>query len=114
MGLVAAKQSLIQQALHLVNMVRLEVGEPPLLELPSGSLRNPEQSCPLARALVAVVRLEEEQIVFCYEWHSAAAAKRWKMPFRDGLLMSVEMPKVLLDFVRAFRSGAFPELVEDT
>jgi hypothetical protein len=114
MGIIGAKQSIIQQALHLVNLVRLEVGEPTLPELPRGSLRNPEQSCPIARALVAVVRLEEAQIVFCYEWHSAAAAKRWKMPFSDGLLMSVEMPEVMLEFVRAFRAGAFPDLLEDT
>jgi hypothetical protein len=103
---------LVQQVLGLVNAVRAEAGDAVLKCLPFGSLSNPEQACPVARALSALILPEERRVAFCYAWYATAASKVWGEPFRDTLLLSVTMPDAIHDFAMRFRSGAFPELSE--
>jgi hypothetical protein len=103
---------LVARVLGLVNAVRSEAGDPPLKALPLGSLAEADRSCPVARALSALVLVEDQRVVFCHAWYAAAAAKVWEAPFRDVLLLSVAMPDAIRDFALRFRSGAFPELLE--
>jgi hypothetical protein len=109
---VIGETVLAKTVLGLVNRVRTEAGDEPLKFLPRGSIKNSERGCPLARALVAVILPKERRIAFCYEWYAVAATKIWRVPFTDALLLSVAMPDPLYEFAIAFRSGAFPELVE--
>ncbi|MGH7781705.1 MAG: hypothetical protein ACREQR_17965 [Candidatus Binataceae bacterium] len=103
---------LMARALQLVNAVRREVGEPVLASLPRGSIDNAKAECPIAKALTALILLEERCVVFCYPWHASAATKVWRVPFADALLMTVIMPDSIKDFAAAFRRGLFPDLLE--
>jgi hypothetical protein len=105
---------LVGQVLRLVNAVRAGVGDPTLESLPPGSLVNSDRACPIAKALSALILLDERRIAFCYPWYASAAAKIWKTPFCDALLLSVAMPDAIYDFAVRFRSGALPELLEQT
>jgi hypothetical protein len=109
---ITDSSQLVQQVLRLVNAVRAEVGDTTLKSLPLGSLSKPEQACPVARALCALILPEERRVAFCYAWYATAASKIWGEPFRDTLLLSVSMPDEIHDFAMRFRSGAFPELSE--
>jgi hypothetical protein len=109
---VNGNATLVDNVLRLVNAVRQRAGDPPLNNLPAGSLRNTEQTCPVARALHALVLANERRITFCHPWYAAAAATVWRAAYRDTLLMSVSMPEVVYEFVIAFRSGCFPHLLE--
>jgi hypothetical protein len=104
--------TLIDDVLRLVNAVRERAGDSPQAALPAGSLRNPEQTCPVARALRAVVLAGERRIAFCHPWYASAASIVWRAAYRDALLMSVSMPEAVYEFVTAFRVGAFPQLLE--
>jgi hypothetical protein len=103
---------LIANALHLVNAVRREVGEPLLAALPRGSTHAANAECPVARAQGALILPEERRVVFCYPWYASAATKAWRVPFADPLLMSVTMPDAILDFTIAFRLGRLPDLLQ--
>jgi len=105
-------ERLTAHALSAVNAIRREVGEDELDSLPAGARRNPEYNCPIARALTALVLPAERRISFHHPWYAAAATKLWKVPFTDPLLLSVEMPEAIYEFVVAFRAGALPELEE--
>jgi hypothetical protein len=109
---VNGNATLVDTVLELVNAVRHRAGDLPLTALPKGSLRNPEQTCPVARALHALVLTEERRIAFCHPWYAAAAATLWRAAYRDTLLMSVAMPDPVYEFVTAFRFGGFPQLLE--
>jgi hypothetical protein len=104
--------TLIQKVLQEINAVRREIGNFPLASLPRSSLRDPEMTCPVAKALSALILLDDRRIVFSHAWYAAAATKVWRMPFRDVVLLSVSMPDAVYDFATAFRAGAFPELLE--
>lgn len=105
-------QAIITTALSFINAIRREIGEEPLAAFPRGSLKGPAAQCPVEWALTALVVLQERRIVFCYPWHAAAAAKIWRVPFADPLLMSVAMPQAIYDFAVAFRCGRFADLLE--
>jgi hypothetical protein len=99
-------------ALQLVNALRREVGEPVLRGFPRGTIHAASSSCPLAKALTALILPEEHRIVFCYPWHASAATKAWRVSFTDTFLMSVHMPAAIYDFAVAFRRGLYEDLVE--
>jgi hypothetical protein len=103
---------LASNALQLINAVRSEVREPALTALPRGSIHSANAECPMAKALGALILPEERRVVFCYPWYASAAAKVWRVPFADTLLMSVIMPDTIYDFAIAFRDGRFPDLLE--
>jgi hypothetical protein len=105
-------RELVDRALRLVNEVRHDTGEPTLTSFPAGSLEDAASRCPIAKALTAIVVLEERRIVFCYPWHAAAAAKGWRVPFADSLLMSVILPDALYEFADAFRRGLLRDFLE--
>jgi hypothetical protein len=109
---VNGNPALFDRVLHLVNAVRQRAGDSPLTALPAGSLRNPEQTCPVAIALNALVIVAQRRIVFCHPWYAAAAASVWRAAFQDPLLMSVAMPAPIYEFAAAFRARAFPQLLE--
>ncbi len=109
---IRGASDLVAQVLGLVNAVLTEAGELPLESLPLGSLTEGERSCPVARALSALVLVEDQRIVFCHAWYATAASKTWGVPFCDVLLLSVAMPDAIRDFALRFRSGALPELLE--
>ena len=104
--------TLVQKVLQQINAVRREIGDSPLASLPKGSLRDPKMTCPVAKALRALILLDDRRIVFSHAWYAAAATKLWRMPFRDVVLLSVGMPDAVYDFATAFRAGEFPELLE--
>jgi hypothetical protein len=101
---------LVATVLKAINVLRREVGDDELSCLPQGSTRTPDDGCPVARALTALVLLSERRISFHHPWYAAAAAKLWKVPFTDAFLMSVDMPEAIYEFSVAFRAGALPEL----
>jgi hypothetical protein len=109
---VIGRSQLLQLVLGLVNSVRADVGDATLTSLPLGSLSDPKQSCPIARALSALILPEERRVSFCYAWYANAASRIWAEPFRDPLLLSVTMPNAIRDFAVRFRAVAFPELLE--
>jgi hypothetical protein len=105
-------EALTARALSAVNAIRLEVDEDKLDSLPVGTRSNPEYNCPIARALTALILPAERRISFHHPWYAVAATKVWKVRFTDPLLLSVEMPQTIYEFVVAFRAGAFSELEE--
>jgi hypothetical protein len=105
-------QAIISTALSFINAIRREIGEEPLAALPRGSRNGAAGQCPIEEALAALIILQERRIVFCYPWHAAAAAKIWRVPFADPLLMSVTMPDAIHVFADAFRRGLLPDLLE--
>lgn len=111
MDAVFASQ-LASNALQLINAVRREVREPALTALPRGSIHSANAECPMAKALGALILPEERRVVFCYPWYASAAARVWRVPFADTLLMSVTMPEAIYDFAIAFRRSRFPDLLE--
>lgn len=111
---IIGRSRLFERVLGLINKVRAEVGDAALTSLPLGSLSNPKQSCPVARALSALILPEERKVAFCYAWYANAASKMWAEPFRDPLLLSVTMPDAIHEFAVRFRAAAFPELLEQS
>ncbi|MGH7813942.1 MAG: hypothetical protein ACREQI_08075 [Candidatus Binataceae bacterium] len=105
-------QALARIALKFVNAIIRELGEAPLESFPRGSLKDATAQCPIAKALTALIFLEERRVVFCFPWYAAAATKVWSVSFADPFLMSVVMPDAIYEFSSAFRRGLLPDLLE--
>lgn len=100
------------KVLKSINVLRREVGDDELVCWPKGSRKIPDDGCPVARALTALVLPREGRISFHYPWYAAASAKPRRVPFMDAFLMSVAISSITYEFAVSFRAGAFPELEE--
>lgn len=99
-----------KHVLAAVNRYRREIREPELADLPKGQ-RQEAEACPLKNALGA--SLVDGNVAALSEYSQVFALQKTFGIARSDAQLYVRLPMYVVQWVRDFDRGKYPEYVED-